>query len=120
MPPDGDRRAAELDAALVRALVDRVRLGAPPTSRSRAIAEQLADDLGLDRALVAPVLDAVGAAGRLQARARMDGAVRVGRALVGGPRPVIVAGPPVVESRATVEACASALRDAGADVLFGG
>jgi len=46
--------------------------------------------------------------------------VRVGRAVFGGPEPVIVAGPCAVESAAQTLAIARAVRDCGADMLRGG
>jgi 3-deoxy-7-phosphoheptulonate synthase len=46
--------------------------------------------------------------------------VRVGGVRIGGPQPVIVAGPCSVESEEQIVAAAQAARDAGADLLRGG
>lgn len=51
---------------------------------------------------------------------RSDSHVRVGDLLVGGPRPVLMAGPCSVESREQIMACAEAVRDAGGHILRGG
>ena len=46
--------------------------------------------------------------------------VRVGDVAIGGPRPVVIAGPCAVESRSQTRIIARAVRDAGADMLRGG
>jgi 3-deoxy-7-phosphoheptulonate synthase len=46
--------------------------------------------------------------------------VRVGRAVFGGPRPVVIAGPCAVENAAQTLAIARAVRSCGADMLRGG
>ncbi|MEZ4268866.1 MAG: prephenate dehydratase domain-containing protein [Myxococcota bacterium] len=59
---------------------------------------------------------------RLASRAHRadDSVVLVGAVRFGGPRAVVVAGPPRVTSREQVMACARALRHLGVDVLTGG
>lgn len=46
--------------------------------------------------------------------------IRVGRVMVGGGCPVIIAGPCSVESREQIFACAKAVQEAGGDLLRGG
>jgi chorismate mutase/prephenate dehydratase len=59
---------------------------------------------------------------RLVSRAgrREDTTIRVGNAVLGGPRPVIIAGPCAVESREQIMACAKVIKEAGGDMLRGG
>ncbi|MFW6031672.1 MAG: prephenate dehydratase, partial [Myxococcota bacterium] len=49
-----------------------------------------------------------------------DTVVHVDGLTIGGSRPVVFAGPPIIESRDQIRACARAVEDAGADVLWGG
>jgi chorismate mutase/prephenate dehydratase len=49
-----------------------------------------------------------------------DTEVVIGTVKIGGPRPVIIAGPCSVESRDQIMACARAVRDQGGDILRGG
>ncbi len=49
-----------------------------------------------------------------------DSQFRIGRALVGGDRPVIIAGPCSVESREQILACARIVKELGGHVLRGG
>ena len=49
-----------------------------------------------------------------------DTVIRVGNVEVGGPQPIIIAGPCSVESREQVFACARAVRDNGGHMLRGG
>lgn len=52
--------------------------------------------------------------------ARARSVVRVGNVTIGGPDPVVMAGPCVVEDRETLITTAKAARDAGATILRGG
>jgi chorismate mutase / prephenate dehydratase len=49
-----------------------------------------------------------------------DTVIHVNGLAIGGARPVIFAGPPAIESREQLRACARAVQSAGADVLWGG
>ncbi len=49
-----------------------------------------------------------------------DTRIRVGDVLVGGERPVVIAGPCSVESREQIMTCAKAVKEAGGDILRGG
>jgi chorismate mutase/prephenate dehydratase len=49
-----------------------------------------------------------------------DTRVHVGSVVVGGDRPVVIAGPCAVESRAQVMACARIVKELGGDILRGG
>ncbi len=49
-----------------------------------------------------------------------DTQVRVGHVVIGGERPVVIAGPCSVESRDQIMACARAVKEAGGDLLRGG
>lgn len=85
--------------------------------------------IGVDGALAAEVLslpgiDAVHASHRPYMLAskehRAASVVRVGGVAIGGGRPVLMAGPCVVESREQLVATAVAVKRAGADILRGG
>lgn len=49
-----------------------------------------------------------------------DTVIRVGNVLIGGPKPVIIAGPCSIESREQIMICARAVKEAGGDILRGG
>ncbi|MFW6049934.1 MAG: bifunctional 3-deoxy-7-phosphoheptulonate synthase/chorismate mutase [Myxococcota bacterium] len=49
-----------------------------------------------------------------------DTLVHVNGLVIGGTRTVVIGGPPIVESREQIRACARAVEEAGADVLWGG
>jgi chorismate mutase/prephenate dehydratase len=55
-----------------------------------------------------------------RAQRSKDTVIPVGAALIGGPRPVIIAGPCSVETREQIMECAKAVKDAGGDILRGG
>jgi len=49
-----------------------------------------------------------------------DTVIPVGEVRVGGPDPVVIAGPTVVESKSQIRACARAVQEAGGSMLLGG
>lgn len=49
-----------------------------------------------------------------------DTVIRAGEALIGGPRPIVIAGPCSVESREQIFACAKMVKESGGDALRGG
>jgi chorismate mutase/prephenate dehydratase len=53
-------------------------------------------------------------------RRREDSPIRIGQVVLGGDRPVVIAGPCSVESREQIFACAKAVKEAGGDILRGG
>ena len=67
-----------------------------------------------------PVFQTQAPASRLVSRAGRpsDSVVALGAARFGQGRPVVVAGPPLVESEAQLATCARACREAGADALY--
>ncbi len=56
----------------------------------------------------------------LRSRRTRDTCIKVDGALIGGPRPAVIAGPALVESREQITACARAAAQAGVDLLWGG
>ncbi len=59
---------------------------------------------------------------RLVSRAQRleDTCINVGAVVIGGKRPVVIAGPTAVESAEQIAQCARAAKNLGADVLYGG
>lgn len=121
--------ASALRELATRALYVRV-FGSYP---ARTTAESAVADLTIEPAtsetpavtfIAAPTPTASGSPARPHLVARQtradDTVIRVERAVFGGDRPVVIAGPCAVESWDQVLACARAARDAGADVLRGG